>query len=623
MLYNFIELKNYTTLKGDDFIKKDNERLKTLKAKKWTLWDCFVTVLKAAPFWTIVCALLQVVEALVPTVMVFTTAGFVDTAIGVLDGSMEYNKIFLPLISMMITDVVSQSIYFIEWVSDVQLHARVRLYVEEAFIQKRASLKYKYIEDSKTHDLIGRACNDGASRMQSRAQRLMYLIYWIVQIVSVFAVIIAQVWWSGIISIIIAIPAVVIAVKNGLDNYKTFHDTEKIDRYANVYKGVLSHKDYLEERTTFGYASYMIKKWKEKKDEVDLIRLKTRIRTGGRENLIRMLAWFMGAGMLISLVYPVSTGQMSPGMFIGITQAVNRLVNIVSWSISYQVQYFVEAMKNLNDLSEFSQLEEQEGALDEPIPPKDGKLDTIEFRNVTFAYPNTERNILKDCSFTLNGNEQYAFVGINGAGKTTITKLLTGLYDNYEGDIFINGRNLRDISLAEIKGTFTVVNQDFAKYQIELKNNILLGDVNKKDDVRVIDAIKGIHLDEVMQKLPNGIDTPLGKIFENGVDLSGGEWQRVAIARSLYSDAPVKILDEPTAALDPIAESGIYEMFRDVTRGKSAIFITHRLGAAKIADKILVIDGGKVAEFGSHNDLIAKNGIYAEMFNTQKGWYEE
>ena len=575
MLYNFIELKNYTTLKGDDFIKKDNERLKTLKAKKWTLWDCFVTVLKAAPFWTIVCALLQVVEALVPTVMVFTTAGFVDTAIGVLDGSMEYNKIFLPLISMMITDVVSQSIYFIEWVSDVQLHARVRLYVEEAFIQKRASLKYKYIEDSKTHDLIGRACNDGASRMQSRAQRLMYLIYWIVQIVSVFAVIIAQVWWSGIISIIIAIPAVVIAVKNGLDNYKTFHDTEKIDRYANVYKGVLSHKDYLEERTTFGYASYMIKKWKEKKDEVDLIRLKTRIRTGGRENLIRMLAWFMGAGMLISLVYPVSTGQMSPGMFIGITQAVNRLVNIVSWSISYQVQYFVEAMKNLNDLSEFSQLEEQEGALDEPIPPKDGKLDTIEFRNVTFAYPNTERNILKDCSFTLNGNEQYAFVGINGAGKTTITKLLTGLYDNYEGDIFINGRNLRDISLAEIKGTFTVVNQDFAKYQIELKNNILLGDVNKKDDVRVIDAIKGIHLDEVMQKLPNGIDTPLGKIFENGVDLSGGEWQRVAIARSLYSDAPVKILDEPTAALDPIAESGIYEMFRDVTRGKSAIFITH------------------------------------------------
>jgi len=609
-------------LKGDDIIKKDNDRLKTLKAKNWNLWDCFVTVFHAAPFWTTVCALLQVVEALLPTVMVFTTAGFVDTAIGVLDGTMEYNQIFLPLIYMMVVDVVNQTIYFVEWISDVQLHARVRLFVEEAFIQKRASLKYKYIEDSKTYDLIGRACNDGPSRMQSRAQRLMYLTYWIVQIVSVFAVIIAQVWWSGIISVVIAIPAVAIAVKNGLDNYKTFHDTEKIDRYANVYKGVLSAKDYLEERTTFGYASYMIKKWKEKKDEVDRIRLKTRVRTGGRENLIRILAWFMGAGMLMSLVYPVAIGQMTPGMFIGITQAVNRLVNIVSWNISWNVQYFVEAMKNLNDLSEFSQLEEQEGALDEPIPPKDGKLDTIEFKNVTFAYPNTERKILDNCSFKLNGNEHYAFVGVNGAGKTTITKLLTGLYDNYEGDILINGRNLRDISLAEIKGTFTVVNQDFAKYQIELKNNVLLGDVNKKDDVRVIDAIKDIHLDEVMHKLPQGIDTPLGKIFENGVDLSGGEWQRVAIARSLYSDAPMKILDEPTAALDPIAESGIYEMFRDITKGRSAIFITHRLGAAKIADKILVIDGGKVAEFGSHNELIAKDGIYADMFNTQKGWYE-
>ena len=147
--------------------------------------------------------------------------------------------------------------------------------------------------------------------------------------------------------------------------------------------------------------------------------------------------------------------------------------------------------------------------------------------------------------------------------------------------------------------------------------------MTKNDDAVMMKCVGDIHLDDVLANLHSGVDTPLGKISENGVDLSGGEWQRLAIARSLYRDAPMKILDEPTAALDPIAESGIYELFREITKGKSAIFITHRLGAAKIADKILVIDDGRVAEFGSHKELMEQNGIYAGMFNTQKGWYED
>ena len=214
-------------------------------------------------------------------------------------------------------------------------------------------------------------------------------------------------------------------------------------------------------------------------------------------------------------------------------------------------------------------------------------------------------------------------MGVNGAGKTTITKLLTGLYDNYEGEIYLNGKNLREYTLAELKGYFTVVYQDFAKYQIEYKDNVKLGDVLRDDDGRMVECTRQIGLDGVVDTLHSGADTPLGKVSENGVDLSGGEWQRLAIARSLYSASPMKILDEPTAALDPIAESGIYELFRDITMNKSAIFITHRLGAAKIADKIIVIDGGRVAEFGSHAELIRQGGIYAEMFNTQRGWYEE
>lgn len=331
----------------------------------------------------------------------------------------------------------------------------------------------------------------------------------------------------------------------------------------------------------------------------------------------------MFGGILLSLLIPLTKGEITPGMFIGVDNAAIGIVTIVSGSIGWMVEYFAQSVKYLEDLSEFSLLEDQEGALDESCDMNEEGFDSIEFKNVSFAYPDTDRYILKNCSFRLNKGEHYAFVGVNGAGKTTITKLITGLYDNYEGEILINGKNLREYTLAQIKGMFSVVYQDFAKYQIEFEDNIKLGCISKDDEQRITQVVEDINLTEVLNNLPKGQKTPLGKIFEDGVDLSGGEWQRLAIARSLYSDAPMRILDEPTAALDPIAESGIYSLFRDITKDKSAIFITHRLGAAKIADKILVIDDGKVKEFGSHNELMNKNGIYAQMFNTQKGWYEE
>lgn len=594
-----------------------------LRAKKWNVFDCFGIVFTAAPVHTVLIVLLNIIEALIPSITIFTTAGFVDTALAVIGGRAEYNSIFLPLFSMFAMEIMPQVIYTVEWFVEINFTSAVTLYVEEAFINKKASLKYKYIEDSTTHDLIGRACSNSSDSMIGRAYRIINIGYILVEFVSIVSVVFYHVWWSGITAVVVAIPTVLLAVKNGKEKYKAFSDTEKIERYAGVYHSILREKDFLEERATFHYAPYIIKRWHEKKTESDRINLSTDMRSGARDNITNILAWVMAGAILASLIPAVSTGVLSAGMFIGIVNSVLRMVNMVSWNVSWNVRYFYQTIKNLSDLTEFTNLEDEDGALDEPVFMSDDQLGTIEFDDVSFCYPGTDRFILKNCSFKLNPGEHYAFVGINGAGKTTVTKLLTRLYDNYEGTIRIGGKDLRDFSLAEVKGLFTVVYQDFAKYQIEFGDNIKLGDVLKNDDVRMMKCVSDIHLDEVLSGLHSGIGTPLGKISENGVDLSGGEWQRLAIARSLYSDSPMKILDEPTAALDPIAESGIYELFRDVTKGKSAIFITHRLGAAKIADKILVIDDGKVAEFGSHNELMEQDGIYAEMFNTQKGWYED
>lgn len=310
---------------------------------------------------------------------------------------------------------------------------------------------------------------------------------------------------------------------------------------------------------------------------------------------------------------------MTAGMFMGIVNAVFGMIQKLGFQMSRSLENISRAGEYMKDLTEFIALSKVKGALTEP----DAELiafDSLEFRNVRFRYPSGDRLILDGLSFKLEAGRHYAFVGKNGAGKTTITKLLTGLYTEYEGEILINGKELREYPASTLKALFSVVYQDFAKYYIAMKDNISLGDVHTKGGE--VQAAHLAGLDETIAKLKFGIDTPLGKILKDGQDISGGQWQRVAIARSLISRAPVKMLDEPTSALDPISESRIYSDFEKLMHGKTTVFVSHRLGSTKLADEILVIDEGKIIERGTHDVLMAVNGQYAEMFEAQRGWYQ-
>ena len=214
-------------------------------------------------------------------------------------------------------------------------------------------------------------------------------------------------------------------------------------------------------------------------------------------------------------------------------------------------------------------------------------------------------------------------MGVNGAGKSTITKLLTGLYDEYEGEILINGKELRFYPAAALKALFSVIYQDFSHYQISLLDNIAIGDISHEtDDSRILQAALEVGLGETVNKMKDGIKTQLGKIDADGIDISGGQWQKIAIARSVISTAPIKILDEPTASLDPISENKLYKQFKEIMAEKTAILISHRLGAARLVDEIFVLDKGIIAERGCHNELMKRKGIYAHMFDEQREWYE-
>ena len=229
---------------------------------------------------------------------------------------------------------------------------------------------------------------------------------------------------------------------------------------------------------------------------------------------------------------------------------------------------------------------------------------------------------MQGVSFVLEAGRHYALVGANGSGKSTITKLMLGLYRPTAGDILINGAPIEDWPQDALNGLFGVVFQDFARYSLTVRDNVTLDGPDRGGAAAVAASLEEAGLGDLVRELPRGADTPLGKVLPGGVDISGGQWQRLALARSLAGAAPVRILDEPTAALDPLAESEVYQSYARAAAGLTTLFISHRLGSTKIADRILVVDGGVISESGTHDDLMRRDGSYAQMFTTQRHWYE-
>ena len=276
----------------------------------------------------------------------------------------------------------------------------------------------------------------------------------------------------------------------------------------------------------------------------------------------------------------------------------------------------------LTDLLAFFEMQptirSKPNALPAPRPIREG----FEFRNVSFCYPGTSRMVLKGLNFRLYPGERVAIVGENGQGKTTIVKLITRLYDPTEGQILLDGVDLREYDLEDLYREIGVIFQDFMRYEMTAGENIAVGRIEELDNLELLRrAARKSLAHEVVERLPWRYDQMLGRRFESGVDLSGGEWQKLALARAYLRDAQLLILDEPTAALDARSEYDVFRRFAELTSGKTALFISHRFSTVRMADRIVVLDEGRVTEEGSHHELATLGGRYAEMFEMQAASY--
>lgn len=319
-------------------------------------------------------------------------------------------------------------------------------------------------------------------------------------------------------------------------------------------------------------------------------------------------------------------GWITIGQFSSLYQATNQFTSSLHaivrryTDMMYTVsilKYYVEFVcAKLEDCERKTKKEDIE-VIDKEIFAKECN---IEFRNVSFKYPRTDRYILKDVSIKINEGEHISIVGQNGAGKTTFIKLLCGLYDDYEGEILVNGKNIKNYTIYEYMRFLAVVFQDFRLFAFSLRDNITVFAENNQD----IDVMyEKVNLKEWISGLKDGDRTHIYKYFaENGVEPSGGEAQKIAIARALYKNAPIVILDEPTAAMDPISEYKIYKNFRELVKNKTAVYISHRLSSCRFCDRIVVFCDGEIIEDGSHEELIKlHSGYYANMYKTQAQWY--
>ncbi|MBQ6025134.1 MAG: ABC transporter ATP-binding protein [Lachnospiraceae bacterium] len=340
---------------------------------------------------------------------------------------------------------------------------------------------------------------------------------------------------------------------------------------------------------------------------------------GNIANIIRMMGSYLYVGFL------AIKGVFSLGVLVQMIQAADELNN----TLGGLVNNTQEILKRCNYAYEFVLFMEYPEALEKGEKAVDKEIREIEFRNVSFKYPGTDKMILDNISIKIRSGEHLSIVGLNGAGKTTFIKLLCRLYDPTSGEILVNGVNIKEYDYQQYMALFAPVFQDFRLFAFPIEENITLVDEDDKEyytgdeSERIEKIIEMVNLAQMMEKLEKGRKTTLFKYFEeNGIEPSGGEQQKIAIARALYKSSPVVILDEPTAALDPIAEYEIYKQFHTLVGDKTAFYISHRLSSCRFCDRIAVFSEGTIKEYGTHDELAGiKNGIYAKMFEAQAKYY--
>ena len=406
--------------------------------------------------------------------------------------------------------------------------------------------------------------------------------------------------------------------------YLRWHSKER--RQLDYYRNLLTNKDMAKELRIFHLSDFLIERY-EKIFRGYFKKLKDIFYKEGASNLgMSILSALVNCYLFFYIAARVVKGTLKVGDYSLYASAMNSISGGIGTVINcisdiYEGTLFIDNM--LIFMAEKKEIVPVIGENKQPLLPERHIGHKIEFEHVYFKYPKQSEYVLSDINVTLNAGENVVLVGLNGAGKTTFIKLLIRLYDPTEGRILLDGVDIREYDVNALYELYGIIFQDFGKYAVSVRENIEFGNIDaENDEGRVVESAKFGNASDFIDRLPDKFETPLMRYFEeNGIELSTGQWQKLSIARAFYSNADILILDEPTAALDAIAEQEIYTRFGELSENRTTVFVSHRLSSATTADKIIVLEYGRVVEMGTHKELMAAQGQYYELFSTQAERY--
>ncbi len=577
-------------------------------------------VWKSSPTWTIARLCLIFLQGLLPLASVYLIKLLVDAITeGLAAGTQSLSlQQMMPLLVMIavVTLVTLLCSASSELVNTAQTQ-KVSDYMRNVLHAKSIEIDLSYYENPRYHDTLQRAQEEANYRPAQLLARLAQVGQNAILLAAMVGLLLTLHWGITGVLLVAAIPSILVRLRYTRKLYDWQRTWTTIDRQSMYLSYVLTAEQFAKEIRLFELGSLFSRRFN--RIRAQIYRAKLKLLTS--RTLSFLLANVISGGLVgsiyIFILYRALQGTLTLGDLVLYHQALQRGQSALTALMSglsglYEDNLFLKNLYELLDLRPSIMTLADPKALPEPM------TQGVVFDHVDFQYEGTTRQALKDITLTVRPGETIALVGENGSGKTTLIKLLCRLYDPTDGQITVDGICLKDLDVACWRQQISVIFQDYAKYYLSAQDNVWLGNVQiPPGDEAVISAAKRSGAHEVIESLPHGYDTMLGKLFNGGEELSIGQWQKVALARAFLRDSQVIVLDEPTSAMDPKAEYEVFKQFKELIQDQAAILITHRLSTVRMADRIYVMDQGRIVESGNHEALISQRGLYASLFETQ------
>jgi len=566
-------------------------------------------------------AFCRLIGAVLPVIVLWIGKIIIDeiilqTKLEVTDLTQLWTYVGVEFGLIVLSDLVSRAIQL----TDSLLGDAYSIDTSVRIIKKTNQIDISLLEDSEFYDKLERARTQTTSRVGLMSNALGE----VQSLISIATLVAGLIYFEPYLIILLVlsiIPAFINEIWFSQQQYSLARGWTAERRELDYLRFIGANDKTAKEIKLFGLTDFVVDRFKNLSQEYYDLNKKLAIKRSALGFAFNVLGTLSYYGAYVFIIYRVISGVITLGELTFLSGAFNRLTRNLQDFFS-KFTRISESALYLKDYFEFIDISIQPKH-NEDIPLPEKIKEGFEFINVRFSYPESDNEILKGISFKIKAGEKLAFVGQNGAGKTTLTKLLLRFYEPTSGEILLDGININRFDKAQYQAFFGVIFQDFFKYEFTVRENIAIGDISQINNQEKIENAAELSLaNQVVSELKKGYDQQLGKRFAKGQELSGGQWQKVALARAYMKDAKVMILDEPTPALDAKAESDVFERFIGLTEDKTSIIISHRFSTVRQANKILVLDQGRVLEMGTHEDLMANKSLYADLFKLQAEGYQ-